>query len=162
MSELRQLLVLTCEKLGSDRRLISCDDAANCRIFMMPGGSAFSMSRSSGVCTRKALICVHSSNLLHTSFPRALFCNRTSRPRRTPHTRFCFDGHTCNRSSVGWSDAGFTLYQTHNFSVYGQSKPGGLLFCMLLLLIFRNPSFLKNNTESAQVCRFFTGVYAIH
>lgn len=55
MSELRQLLVLTCEKLGSDRRLISCDDTANCRIFMMPGGSAFSMSRSSGVCTRKAL-----------------------------------------------------------------------------------------------------------
>lgn len=123
---------------------------------MIPGGSAFSMSRSSGVCTRKALICVHSSNLLHTSFPRALFCNRTSRPRRTPHTRFCFDGHTCNRSSVGWSDAGFTLYQTHNFSVYGQSKPGGHFSVCFFSLFFGKP-FLSQKQH-----RKCTGVQILH
>lgn len=77
------------------------------------------------------------------------------------HTRFCFDD-TLATSSTRMLVQSMLLFATLQnntlFSVYGQSKPGGLLFCMLAWLptFCRNPSRILlriQNTRNAQVCR---------
>lgn len=125
------------------------DDVVGCRIFTIPATlRALLMSRSSGdVCSRKFLyLCTRrlqytamDKTSLHTSLS-PLFFNTTHSTRvfvLTTHLR-----GACNRDPFGcWFLMLFTHQTLFSLCVYGQSKPGGLLFASFLSTFRRTEPF---------------------
>lgn len=129
-------------------------------------------------CVRSLSVCTHCNvHWTKTSLPTSL--SPTTLPSSTLHTRFCFDDTLqltinkptmCNRgrSSDAAGSAHLFLFffctalHCTLFSVYGQSKPGGLLFFRFASHYSssrrRNPSRgfffvdIQNNTRNAHRC----------
>lgn len=141
-------------RLGCSSYQSRLREAVGCRIFTIPATLRRWYSRCSDVlpaCVRSLSVCTHCNvHWTKTSLPTSL--SPTTLPSSALHTRFCFDDTlqlTINKPTMQpWSFVGcwmllvqLTYFSSSSssalhctlFSVYGQSKPGGLLFFFALL-----------------------------